>query len=471
LKLLFLASEVAPFSKTGGLGDVAGALPVALAARGHTVRVVSPRYGVVSTAGMGPPGGALSLRFPYGERTATFRTLKTRGVEWVFVEQQDFFGSRQNIYGSPDDARRFSFFSLIALAHAKATGFSPDAVHLNDWQTGLAALALHEGPAPRPRTVTTIHNIAYQGNFDPPTVPDLGVSWNLFHPQGVEFYGQFSFMKTALVYSDAITTVSPTYAEELQTPEGANGMDGLLRHRKAALSGILNGIDVEEWNPDKDTHLAAPFTRDDISGKEICTRALIDELKLKVPTPGPRGPIFGSVGRMADQKGVELWQEVVVKQLKRGGFAVVLGSGEKRFEDAWRKLAAQFPGRLAVQVGFDEGLAHRIEAGSDFFVMPSKFEPCGLNQMYSLRYGTVPIVRSVGGLVDTVVDLSEPESTGIRFEAFAPQALERACDRAWALWHDAPGIFAVRRRGMAQDFSWNRAAAQYEGVYGMAQNA
>jgi starch synthase len=469
LKVLFLASEVAPYSKTGGLGDVAAALPEALAARGHQVRVMTPRYGSVSTRRLGPATTPITLQLPFGAVTAQFRTHQANGVEVVFVEEEHFFGRRPALYGEPDDARRFGFFALASLAHARFTAFAADVVHLNDWQPGLAALALKRSFTSPARTVTTLHNLAYQGNFDKSAMPELGVPWDLFTPQGVEFYGHFSFLKTAVIFSDALTTVSPSYAREIQTPEGGNGLDGLLRHRRERLTGILNGIDVDEWNPETNPHLTAPFSRDDISGKELCTRALLKEFGLG---PGPRGPVFGSVGRMVDQKGVELWQQTVVAQLKRGGYAVVLGSGERQFEAGWLALAAHFPTRLGVRLGFDEGVAHRIEAGSDFFVMPSKFEPCGLNQMYSLRYGAVPIVRAVGGLRDTVVDLARADAaTGISFAAFSAAALSEACERAWALWSDAPRLFAVRRRGMALDFSWDRSAAQYEGVYATGKNA
>ena len=458
MKILFIASEVAPYSKTGGLGDVSGALPAALAARGHEVQVVTPRYGSVSTGNLGPAGSALTLQFPFGAVVARFRDVEPRkNLRITFVEQEGYFGSRQGLYGEKDDARRFAFFAMAALAQANA----PDVVHLNNWQPGLAALALRTSFHSKARCVTTIHNVAYQGNFPSSLLPELGIPWSLFHQQGVEFFGNLSFLKTALVYSDVLTTVSPSYSQEIQTPEGGNGLDGLLRHRRADFHGILNGIDADEWNPDKDVHLAATYSRDDISGKELCTRALLKDFGLE----GPRAPVFGSVGRMADQKGVELWQEVVQQQLKRGAFAVVLGSGEKAFEDSWRALAKAYPRRLGVKVGFDEPTAHRIEAGSDFFVMPSKFEPCGLNQLYSLRYGTVPIVRAVGGLRDTVVDLKEPNSNGIVFGPYTSAALAEACDRAWTLWNDAPQLFQVRRRGMALDFSWHRSAEQVEALY------
>ncbi len=463
MKVLFVASEVAPYSKTGGLGDVAGALPAALAARGHEVQVVTPRYGSVSTAGLGPAQTPLTLQFPFGPIIARYRTVQLANrLQLIFVEEEEFFGSRPDLYGYPDDARRFGFFAMAALWHARASGFDPEVVHLNDWQPGLAAVALRTSFAIRARCVTTIHNIAYQGNFPASAAGELAVPASMFNPQGVEFYGNFSFLKAALVYSDALTTVSPSYALEVQTPEGGSGLDGLLRHRRADFTGILNGIDTQAWNPDADPLLPALFSRDDISGKEVCTRALLKEFGL---SPGSRGPVFGSVGRMADQKGVELWQQQVQVQLARGACAVVLGSGDKPLEEKWLQLAQQFPDRLGVKIGFDEGTAHRVEAGSDFFVMPSKFEPCGLNQMYSLRYGAVPIVRAVGGLRDTVVDLKSPHATGIVFEPYSAEALGEACERAWDLWLDAPQLFAVRRRGMAQDFSWDRSAAEYERVY------
>ena len=461
--MLFLASEVAPWSKTGGLGDVAASLPAALAARGHQVEVVTPRYGNIPLLGLGPASTPITLQFPFGSLLARFRTSRLAdGLAVTFVEEESCFGSRPGLYGEADDARRFAFFAMAALAHAQLTGFDPDVVHLNDWQPGVAALALKRAFASRARCVTTIHNIAHQGNFPISTAQELGVPWAILNPEGVEFYGHLSFLKAALVYSDALTTVSPSYAAEVKTQEGGSGLDGLLRHRASDFTGILNGIDTQAWNPETDPHLAAPFSRDDISGKELCTRALLDEFGL---ARGPRAPVFGSVGRMADQKGVDLWQQVVQEQLLLGACAVVLGSGERRFEQRWRELQARFPGRLGVKIGFDEGTAHRVEAGSDFFVMPSKFEPCGLNQLYSLRYGAVPIVRAVGGLRDTVVDLSRPGATGVVFEDYSAQALSEACARAWDLWRDGPQLFAVRRRGMAQDFSWDRSAAQYEGVY------
>jgi len=339
-------------------------------------------------------------------------------------------------------------------------------VHLNDWQTGLGALMLKRGFAGsalgRARIVFTVHNLAYQGNAEKHLMNELGLPWDLFTTEGLEFYDHLSFLKAGLVYSDALTTVSPTYAKEIQTADGGHGLDGLLRGRATALTGILNGVDVEQWNPATDSLLPARYSPGAMENKEQCRLELLKRFGLPAE---PRWPVFGVVGRMADQKGVELYQQVLPRWLERNVRAVVMGSGERRFEQGYVELERRFRDRFAVRVGFDEALAHLIEAGSDFFVMPSKFEPCGLNQMYSLRYGTVPVVRSVGGLKDTVADLSEPKATGIRFEPYTAEALLGALERAYALWAEPKQLAEVRARGMAQDFSWDAAAQKYEAVY------
>ncbi len=469
MRVLFVASEVAPWSKTGGLADVASALPRALAARGHQVRVVSPKYGHIDP-GAAPSGPPLPLRFPAFEATARATSLELHGVEHVFIAEKHFF-DRPGVYGEQggeysDNARRFAYFTTAALAHAQVTGFAPEVVHLNDWQTGLGALAVKRGfvgtPIGRARVVCTIHNLAYQGNFEKHAMNDLGLPWELFGPDGLEFYDRLSFLKAGLVWADALTTVSPSYAREIQTPAGGHGLDGVLRDRSAALTGILNGVDTEQWGPAKDPMIPARFSREALAGKEECTRALLRRFGLPLE---PRWPVFGVVGRMADQKGVELWQQTLERLLEQPVRVVVMGSGEPRFEQGYLALERRFRDRFAVWIGFDEPLAHLVEAGSDFFVMPSKFEPCGLNQMYSLLYGTVPVVRSVGGLKDTVVDLSEREATGVRFEAYSAEALLSALERARGLWAEPKQLLEVRRRGMAQDFSWDRAAQAYERVY------
>lgn len=472
MEILFLASEVAPFSKTGGLGDVSAALPRALASLGHTVKLVTPLYASVSREGLERTDTRFDLRFAFG--TVSFglwRTTVSMGCEVWFLENDGLYG-RAGLYGDPgapeyaDSAHRFAALSMGALTAAQVLGFEPDIVHANDWQTGLTPLALKHGFAHtalgRAKSVFTIHNLAYQGVFPKSVLGDLGIPWELFRTDGLEFYDQLSFLKAGLVYSDVLTTVSPRYATEIKTPEAGWGMDGLLRHRSDALTGILNGIDVQEWNPRTDPHLPARYAVDDLAGKAVCKRELLAELGLG----GERRPFFGFVGRLAEQKGIGLIRSVIPTLVQDGGNVVVVGMGDPTEEQALRALAAQFPGRVAVRIAFDPALSHRVEAGLDFFLMPSLFEPCGLNQLYSLRYGTIPIVRAVGGLRDTVTDMSTPGGTGFLFEAFDPEAFRHATRRAFALYEAGPKILdEARRRGMRQDFSWDRSARRYVEVY------
>lgn len=460
MKLLFVSSEVAPFSKTGGLADVSKALPGALRARGHDVLTVTPLWPTVSRQGLRAETN-MTLHFPFG--AVTFGLLRQGSV--LFLDAPNFF-NREQLYGDSDDARRFAAFTAGALAASQRLQFAPDVVHFNDWQTGLGPMALATGfaqtPLHRAKSLFTIHNLAYQGNFDKHTAMDLGVPWDLFTPAGVEFHEQFSFMKAALNFADALTTVSPTYAHEIQTHRGGLGFDGLLRHRAKDLTGILNGIDIEEWNPANDAHVPTHFSVSDLAGKRACKRALLQKMNINVSEDVP---IFATVGRLAEQKGVELLLEALPYVLDRGAAVMVMGSGEARYVDGLRNLERRYVRQMRVHIGFDEALAHSVEAGSDFFVMPSKYEPCGLNQMYSLRYGTVPIVRAVGGLQDTVVDLESAAGTGIKFRAFKGEALVKALERALGLFHNPEKLTEVRKRGMIQDFSWSRSAQQYEALY------
>lgn len=472
-KVLFVASEVEPYSKTGGLADVAGALPRALARRGHQVVVVTPSYGSAALPPVRVLDHGATLEFPFGAVPVRFHLAQPQvRLTVVFLEAPQFL--RPGLYGEagvdyPDNAQRFAVLPVAALAFAKATGFLPEVVHLNDWQTGLGALALRTGLSPslpNARVVTTIHNLAYQGNFPKSVVDALGLPWRHFTPEGFEFHDQVSFLKAGLVFSDALTTVSPTYAREIQTPEAGDGLDGVLRARANVLTGIVNGIDTEAWDPSRDAHLPAPFSADALEGKEANSFELLRRYRLTLPRAWERrGPIFGVIGRMAWQKGVELLHQGAAFLAERGASVVVLGTGEAWAQDAWRALAARYPTRVGVQVGFDEQLAHLIEAGSDFFLMPSRYEPCGLNQLYSLRYGAVPVVRDTGGLADTVTDLSQPGATGVKFGPFSWPAFEGALAQALALFSQREVLAAVRRRGMRQDFSWDTAAAAYERVY------
>ena len=476
MELLFVASEVAPLSKTGGLGDVTGALPLALAALGHSVAVVSPRYGGLDAARAGyePRQAAVRVR---GEPTTLWRKAEGR-VTWYLVEHQQHFGQRRGLYGEggheyPDNAERFTYLCRAALEVPAAFGHRPRLLHLHDWQTALAAWLLRHEHAADPalagvRTVFTIHNLAYQGIFRPEVVPALGLPWEVLRLDAMEFHGRLNLMKAGLVYADAITTVSPTYAREITTPEGGEGLDGLLRHRRHDLTGILNGIDAGAWDPARDPHLPHHFDARRLAGKRAVKRALLAEVGLPVQDDRP---LVALVGRLADQKGVDLVLASLPELLRRDLQLVLLGSGRPEWEQAFQEAARQHPDRLAVRIGFDEGLAHRIEGGADIFLMPSRFEPCGLNQLYSLRYGTVPVVRRVGGLADTVEDFDGwKQGTGFTFSDYDPRAMLVALRRAEELFRDRRGWTAMIRRGMAQDNAWARSATRYQELYqGLAE--
>ena len=470
MEVLFVASEVAPWSKTGGLGDVAAALPRALAARGHAVTVVSPRYGSIDprAAGFTRKEGVLRIR---GEATAAW-VRRGRPTFWL-VEHERLFGSRRGIYGEggrdfADNPERFTFLSRAALALPGATGMRPRIVHANDWQTGLLPFLLRHEHAEDPhlagaRTVFTIHNLAYQGVFPKDVVPHLGLPWDVFRFEAMEFYDQLSFVKAGLVFADALTTVSPTYAREIRTHQSGGGLDALLRERAVDLHGILNGIDVAEWDPATDPHLPARFSARALAGKARCKAALQREDGLPVR---PEVPLIAMISRLVEQKGIDLLVAALPELLPRDAQLVLLGGGEASLEQVLVQAAAARRDRMAVRIGFDEGLAHRIEAGADVFLMPSRFEPCGLNQMYSLRYGTVPVVRAVGGLEDTVEDYDGWNAgTGFKFRDYTPAALSLAVRRALELHRDRRAWRALMARGMAEDFSWERSAASYEALY------
>jgi starch synthase len=469
MKVLFVTSEVAPFSKTGGLGDVAGALPAALAALGHDVKVVSPRYADVRDSRLTPTGHSLLLRLPFGTPGGAVLSLQlSERLELLFLENAQFF-ERGGLYGDRfgefgDNHRRFTYLTMGALQAAQRLRFIPDIVHFNDWQTGLGPVALRRGfqgtPLERTRSVMTIHNLAYQGQFGKDIMGDLGLPWDLFTADnGLEFYDAVNFLKGGITFADALTTVSPTYAKEIQTPEQGFGLDGLLRRRAHVLTGIVNGIDTQDWNPGTDPHLPAHFGPQDLEGKVRCKRELLSRYGL----PDDGAPVFGIVSRLAWQKGIDLLLDVMPTALQAHMRFVAVGNGDAGYEEGLRQLQARFPGQVGVHIGFDLGLSHLLEAGSDFFLMPSRYEPCGLNQMYSQRYGTVPIVRATGGLADTVE--GSMDGTGILFEAFHRTALLAAIRRALALYADPPRLDAFRRRGMEKDFSWAASARKYEALY------
>jgi starch synthase len=387
------------------------------------------------------------------------------GVRYFMVDCPPLY-DRAGIYddagwGYGDNHIRYALLCQAAIGIGRAI-FRPDVFHCHDWQAGLLAPYLKEHYAGDPtffgtKCVMTIHNLGYQGNYPAVLYPDLGLDWRLFHANGLEFWDQVSFLKAGIVWSDAVTTVSPTYAREIQTPEFGFSMDGVLRTHSYKLSGILNGVDYGEWSPEADPHIAAPYSAANLAGKAECKRALLEELGL--PANLDR-PLIGIVSRFASQKGFDILAGTADWLADQDLAVAVLGSGDRHFEDMFRHFASVRPDKFGVRIGYSEGLAHRIEAGADMFLMPSRYEPCGLNQMYSLRYGTVPIVRATGGLDDTV-----DESTGFKFHGYAPYHLGEAVWSALEAFKDRDGWTARMHRGMARDFSWNASAAQYQRLY------
>lgn len=476
MRILHVASEVAPYSKTGGLADVLGALPRALADLGHEVAVVTPRYRSVEPERFGLMRRLRGLAAPLGRDTVSVGVYEgqlpsTPRVRVYLIDHPPSF-DRDGLYGDArgdyaDNPRRFALLGAAALALSAEFGAWPEVLHAHDWQGGPAILYAQRrwGALPRPKTVFTIHNLAFQGNFAPSVIDELGLPWESYTPDGYEFYGQASFLKAGLALADRLTTVSPTYAKEIQTPEQGFGLDGMLRARAGRLTGILNGVDYEAWSPATDRHLAAPYSAESLGGKRVCKAALQRELGLPVRADVP---LCGSVSRLTDQKGFDLVIAALPELLATSALQyVVLGSGDPRLEAQLRELATTYPKQLAVKIGYDEALAHRIEAGCDLYVMPSRFEPCGLNQLYSLRYGTPPIVRATGGLEDSIVDFDarSASGTGFKLEAYAPEALAATWRRALAAFAAPESFAALVRRGMTQDFSWTRSAQAYARLY------
>lgn len=476
MHILFVASEVHPLTKTGGLGDVAGSLPAALGALGLHVRVLMPAYRDALMRCREPRVLAqFSLRRVEGALRLLEARVPPHDVTVWLLDYPPAYDRPGNPYlmpdGTPwpDNAERFALLAHTVQRLCQDTSLTHwpiDLVHANDWQTGLVPVLLRD-IHPRPACLFTIHNLSYQGLFPYGVFQNLGLPASLWHPDGVEFYGQVSFMKAGLMFADRINTVSPTYAREIQTERFGDGLDGVLRARQSVLSGILNGIDLQEWDPRHDNTLVAHYDRDSLAGKQANKAALQSQFQLDT---NPDIMLVGSVGRMVEQKGVDLIIEVLPTLMPLPIQWIILGSGEARFENALRALARAYPDKIGLHVGYDEQLAHRIEAGSDAFLMPSRFEPCGLNQLYSLRYGSVPIVHRVGGLADTVVDaspahLAQGTATGIVFDTSEPQALCDAVTRAVGLFRDAVTWRRIIRTGMAQDFGWGESARQYQALY------
>ena len=475
MRILMVASEAAPFAKTGGLADVVAALPRALARLGHSVDVVIPRYRGIAA---GEP--IARARVPMGGQVAyaAIYAVAEGRVRTMFVDHKDYF-DRDGLYGAagydyPDNPERFAFLSRAALEWAAASGERYDAIHAHDWQAGLVPVLLRQRVAPVFRvvpTVFTIHNLAYQGVYDASWLPRLGLGRELMNVDALEYWNRISFLKGGIVFSRVITTVSPRYAREIQTPVYGCGFDGILRSRSDDLVGILNGIDYDQWDPARDPYLPEPFDASRLDGKAAAKRAALEMFGLPVNEKTLRRPLVGMISRLVEQKGFDLIGELGEELPLLDASFVLLGTGERRYEDFLLALAARHPDRVAARIGFDEAMAHRIEGGADLFLMPSRFEPCGLNQMYSLRYGTVPLVRATGGLYDTVrnFDSTSGSGTGFTFEEYSSQALLAALRRALHVYEDRIAWRRLQVAGMQQNFSWDVSAREYVNVYERAQ--
>ena len=468
-----VASEVHPFAKTGGLADVMGALPRALVRLGHTVDVVMPRYrGITAGSLIGRLTVTLGGQIDHVDVSAVVEDR----VRTVFVSHAPYF-ERDYLYGAasrdyPDNPERFAFLCQAALTWAASTGDRYDIVHAHDWQAGLVPLLLERmSPAwpvsTRPATVFTVHNLAYQGVFDASWLPRLGLGWDLMRQEALEYWSRISFLKGGVVFSDLVTTVSPTYATEIQTPALGFGFDGILRQRSSDLVGILNGIDYDQWDPERDLNLPVPFSASKMAGKAAAKRRVLESFGLPRTLEARHRPLVAMISRMVDQKGFDLLGQIAETLPALGAMFVLLGSGDPRYEAQWRALAAAHPTRIGVRIGFDEALAHLVEGGADLFLMPSRFEPCGLNQMYSLRYGTVPVVRATGGLFDTVrdVDPRTGKGTGFVFRDYSPVALLGALARGLEMFENRPAWRRIQKAGMREDFSWDASARAYVSVY------
>lgn len=478
MRVLFVTSEVHPLIKTGGLADVSGALPPALEKLGMSVKVLVPGYpAVMQKIARSEIGAPIDIPGPLGTASARLLPVRHGALDLLVLDAPDLFtraGGPYNAPGGqdwPDNQFRFG-----CLCHAAAwlslsdtpLGWRPDILHGHDWQAGLAVAYCHLwGQYGRPRTVFTVHNLAYQGQFPAENVPNLRLPWEAYRHDGLEFWGGMSFLKAGLWYADQLTTVSPTYAREIQTPELGCGLDGLLSMRSSSLSGILNGIDDGEWNPATDPFMPATFSDSKMAGKATVKRALQVACAL---TPDPQMPLFCVVSRLTHQKGLDLLADCLPDLVGRGAQFVLVGTGDPALEHRYRMLAAAYPGRISAQLKYDEGFSHLVIGGSDAIIVPSRFEPCGLTQMYGLRYGTLPVVRRTGGLADTVTDatpaaIEDGSATGFTFDHADAAGLSWALSRALDLWKHPKLWKQVMRSAMTRDNSWDRAALDYQALY------
>jgi starch synthase len=477
MHVAFAASECVPLSKTGGLADVVGALAPELAER-HRVTVYLPKYR--DTILQRPKTVISSITVPFDDQYRFCSVLDGgvhAGVQFYFIDYPSYF-DRGGLYGTPmgdyrDNAERFTLYCRAVVEASKILG-PPDVFHCHDWQAALIPVLLRTQYRRDPAfletsTVFTIHNIGYQGLFPPDTLPLIMLPWDLFTIDKMEFYGKVNFMKGAIVFSDFVTTVSKRYSQEIQTPEYGFGLEGVLRDRSATVTGIVNGVDYQEWSPETDRLIAANYSPDDLRGKAACRQDLLTEFG--IPAEDANVPVVGIVSRFAAQKGFDLLSGVADLLAREPLMLIGVGTGDKIYEDLFRRLTRQYPRRFAVKIAYDQVLAHKIQAGSDMFLMPSRYEPCGLSQIYGLQYGTVPIVRATGGLDDTI-EQWDPETrkgTGFKFIEYKEEALLAAIHQALNAFQDRSGWEVLMRSGMTRDFSWKASAREYTRVYERAR--
>jgi starch synthase len=479
MDIVMITPEAHPYAHTGGLAEVAAALPEALGRLGHRVTLILPKYRSVETTAASTRAAVL----PIGARlvNVTFHIGDARnGVTPVFVDIPELF-DRDGLYMSDgqdfaDNARRFGVFSRAALEFVRLRGDRPAIIHAHDWQTGMVPVFQKMQLSSDPvvggvPVIFTIHNLAFQGVFPPTTLPEIGLGWEVMDVQALEYWGQISYLKGGINFSERITTVSPSYAREILTPQLGFGLDGALLRRADELSGILNAIDVTRWNPEADDLIGASFSAKNLAGKATAKRDLLERTGLATDAAALARPLIGLISRLTHQKGFDLVAAAMDELMALDASWVMLGSGDREYEEGWTALAARYPGRVSTTIGFEERLAHQIEAGADLLLMPSRFEPCGLNQLYSLRYGTLPVVHATGGLEDTVRGLTEPKPNGFKFREFTPSGLVGALRVALDLFQKPKEWKRMQLAGMKDDYSWDVSAREYVKVYEEAARA
>jgi starch synthase len=473
MKIVFVASEGVPFAKTGGLADVVGALPKALAKLGHDVEVILPRYRITKSRHETRNAGSLTIPLGSGFKFATIQEAgSSSGVRTFLLDCPEFF-DRDGLYqlngkDYPDNAERFAAFSMGAIEVIKRCSEPPDVIHCHDWQSSLVPIYLHSVYQSDPffgktSVMLTIHNLGYQGLFPADVLPQISVPWSWFTIDGLEYFGQVNPLKGGIVASDFVTTVSRKYAQEIQTAEYGCGLEGVLRNRGDRLQGILNGVDYDDWNPATDKHLPAQYSPRALKGKAVCKEELLH--KMGVSDPVSDRPVIGIVSRFATQKGFDLIAEIAEPLMALNLYAVALGTGEPQYEELFRMMAARYPEKFLVRIAYDNALAHQIEAGADMFLMPSRYEPCGLNQIYSLKYGTVPVVRATGGLDDTIEPFDGNSGTGFKFVPYSASALLEKLQEALEVFRQPKVWRKLMLNGMKKDFSWTQSAKQYAAAY------